>query len=139
MLQLPAGVEAAPLGSFDSVKTDAGIRVGLGDLVSGQELAVVIKLTLPAGQVGDTIAVQVGLSDRDGVLAVPAQAIGWSVAADAACDAQRREPIVDREGVPPATLAESYEAERSIERVAHWFEISAASVRDAVEFEQAAA
>ena len=96
-LQLPAGVEAAPLGAFDFLKTDAGIRVGLGNLVSGQELAVVVQLKFPAGHVGDTIAVQVGLSDRDGVLSVPAQAIGWSVAADAACDAQRREPIVDRE------------------------------------------
>jgi uncharacterized protein (DUF433 family) len=46
------------------------------------------------------------------------------------------QPIVDREGVPTATLAESYEAEGSIERVAGWFEISVASVRDAVEFEQ---
>ena len=96
-LQLPAGVEAAQLGAFKFLKTDAGIRVGLGDLVSAQELAVVIQFTFPAGQVGDTIAVQVGLSDRDGVLAGPAQAIGWSVAADAACDAQGRDPIVDRE------------------------------------------
>ena len=96
-LRLPAGVAAAPLGAFESVKTDAGMRVGLGDLVSGQELAVVIKLTFPAGQVGDTIAVQVGISDRDGVLAVPAQAIGWSVGADAACDTQDRDLNVDRE------------------------------------------
>ncbi|MEI6667548.1 MAG: VWA domain-containing protein [Acidobacteriota bacterium] len=96
-LQLPDGVEAVPLGAFEFLKTDTGIRVGLGDLVSGQELAVVVHLKFPAGHVGDTIAVQVGLSDRDGVLAVPAQAIGWSVAADAACDAQRRDSIVDRE------------------------------------------
>ena len=46
---------------------------------------------------GDTIAVQVGLGDRDGVLGAPAQAVGWSIAADAACDAQGRDPIVDRE------------------------------------------
>ena len=96
-LQLPAGVEAAPLGAFEFVGTDAGIRVGLGDLVSGQELAVVVRLKFPAGQVGDTVAVQVGLSDREGVLALPAQAVGWSVAADVACDAQHRDPLVDRE------------------------------------------
>lgn len=96
-VQLPAGVEAAPLGAFDCFETDAGIRVRLGDLVSGQELAVAVQLTFPAGQVGETIAVQVGLDDREDVLAAPAQAIGWSVAADAACDAQGRDPIVDRE------------------------------------------
>jgi len=96
-LQLPEGVEAAPLGAFKFVKTDAGIRVGLGDLVSGQELAVVVALRFPAGQVGDTIAAQVGLTDRDGVLAEPAQAIGWIVASDAACDIQDRDLTVDRE------------------------------------------
>jgi Ca-activated chloride channel family protein len=96
-LRLPTGVEAAPLGAFDFVKTDTGIRVLLGDLVSGQELAVVVALRFPAGEVGDTTAVQVGLNDRDGVLAVSAQAIGWSVASDAACDIQDRDLIVDRE------------------------------------------
>jgi Ca-activated chloride channel family protein len=95
-LQLPDGVEAAPLSAFDFVKTDAGVRIGLGDVVSGQELAVVVALKFPAGQVGDTIALRIGLTDRDGVLAVPAQAIGWSVASDAANDAQDRDVIVDR-------------------------------------------
>lgn len=96
-LQLAAGVEAAPMGAFEYLTTDVGIRVSLGDLVSGQELAVVVQLKFPAGQAGDTIGVQVGLNDRDGVLAAPTQALGWSVAADAACDAQRPDPIVHRE------------------------------------------
>jgi Ca-activated chloride channel family protein len=95
-LQLPKGVEAAPLGAFDCVTTEAGIRIGLGDLVSGQELAVVIALKFPAGQEGDTMALQLSLTDRDGVLAVPARAIGWSIASDAANDAQDRDVIVDR-------------------------------------------
>jgi hypothetical protein len=89
-------VEAAPLGAFDCVTTEAGIRIGLGDLVSGQELAVVIALKFPAGQEGDTMALQLSLTDRDGVLAVPARAIGWSIASDAANDAQDRDVIVDR-------------------------------------------
>jgi len=95
-LQLPEGVEAAPLGAFDCVRTDAGVRIGVGDLVSGQELAVVVALKFPAGQVGDTIALRIGLTDREGVLAIPAQAIGWSVASDAANDAQDRDVVVDR-------------------------------------------
>ena len=48
-LQLPKGVEAASLSAFAAVRTDAGIRIGVGDLVSGQELAVVVALKFPAG------------------------------------------------------------------------------------------
>jgi uncharacterized protein (DUF433 family) len=46
------------------------------------------------------------------------------------------QPIVDREGVPTATLVAAYKGERSIERIATWFEISVASVRDAIDFER---
>jgi len=95
-LQLPKGVEAAPLGAFDFVTTEAGIRIALGDMVSGQELAVVIALKFPAGQEGDTMALQVSLTDRNGVLAAPARAIGWSIASDVANDAQAADVIVDR-------------------------------------------
>jgi len=46
------------------------------------------------------------------------------------------QPIVDREGVPTAVLAEAFSAESSLERVASWFEVSIRSVRDAVDFEE---
>ena len=45
---------------------------------------------------GDTIALRIGLTDREDVLAMPAQAIGWGVASDAANDAQDRDVVVDR-------------------------------------------
>jgi len=47
-------------------------------------------------------------------------------------------PIV-KEGVPTAILAGSFKAEGSVEAVAKWFEVSAESVRDALEFERSRA
>ncbi len=96
-LQLPKGVEAAPLNALGTSAVPGGIQIRLGDLVSGQQLDVVVALKFPAGHAGDTVAVQFGLSDRDGALATAPQALGWSYAADRAHKAQPREVIVDRE------------------------------------------
>jgi len=49
------------------------------------------------------------------------------------------QPIIFNEGVPTGTLARSVRANGSILQVARWFEISAASVREAVEFERSLA
>lgn len=95
-LLLPGGVEAKPLGAFPASPVPGGIQVRLGDLVSGQELGLVIALRFPTGHEGDTWAVQVAVADGDGVLAGP-QAIGWSVASDEANRAQARDVVVDRE------------------------------------------
>lgn len=43
-------------------------------------------------------------------------------------------PIVSNEGVPAQALADAYSTEGSIEAVAEWYEVSAASVKDSVEF-----
>jgi len=96
-LQLPKGVEAAPLNALETVAVTGGIQVRLGDLVSGQQIDVVVALKFPAGHAGDTVAVQFGLSDRDGALVVAPQALGWSYATDRAQTSQPREVIVDRE------------------------------------------
>ena len=95
-LQLPKSVEAAPLNALETAAVTGGIQIQLGDLVSGQQLDVVVAMKFPAGHPGDTVAVQFGLSDRDGVLAAPPQALGWSYATDRAQKGQPREVIVDR-------------------------------------------
>ncbi|GLS22950.1 hypothetical protein GCM10007874_59700 [Labrys miyagiensis] len=46
------------------------------------------------------------------------------------------QPIASEFGIPTVTLADAVQAEGSIERVARLFEVSTASVRDAVQFEQ---
>jgi uncharacterized protein (DUF433 family) len=45
------------------------------------------------------------------------------------------QPVV-KEGVPTRILARSYGAERSVERVARWYDVAASSVRAAVDFER---
>ena len=45
------------------------------------------------------------------------------------------QPLV-REGVPTSVLARSFRTEKSIERVAHWYDVDSFSVRAAVEFER---
>jgi len=49
------------------------------------------------------------------------------------------QPIILRDGVPTSVLARSRRANGCAEEVARWFEISPASVREAVEFEDALA
>ena len=46
------------------------------------------------------------------------------------------QPIVHDEGVPTAVLAKAHKVEKSLAKVASWFEMSKKSVRDAVKFEQ---
>ncbi|HSS52106.1 MAG TPA: DUF433 domain-containing protein [Thermoanaerobaculia bacterium] len=45
------------------------------------------------------------------------------------------QPIVDPESVPTRILAHAFEAEKSIQAVARWYEVDPQSVRDAVDFE----
>jgi Ca-activated chloride channel family protein len=95
-LKLPAGVDAAPLTRLDHVKTDGGVRLDLGDLVSGQEVNAVIVLTFPTGAEGSVVDVRFSLTDRDGVLAAPPQGVRWTFASHRDNDAQPRDRVVDR-------------------------------------------
>jgi uncharacterized protein (DUF433 family) len=45
-------------------------------------------------------------------------------------------PILAKEGIPTAVLAQTVKAERSVDRVARWWRIEPRSVRAAVEFER---
>jgi Ca-activated chloride channel homolog len=65
-VQLPAGVRAEPLTRLEWCATDSGMRIALGDLVSGQEVQVGIRVDLPALPVGEATGVRVTLGDRDG-------------------------------------------------------------------------
>jgi uncharacterized protein (DUF433 family) len=46
------------------------------------------------------------------------------------------QPTISQEGIATQVLAASVRANGSVEEVARWYEISAESVRDAVEYEQ---
>src|SRR6476661_4665432 len=76
--------------------------VALGDLVSGQTVEVVLRLSFPYGELGREAGLIVALTDRDGLFAGSAMGapeparLSWTYADDRANDAQPRDPAVDR-------------------------------------------
>jgi Ca-activated chloride channel family protein len=70
--------------------------IRLPDLVSGQELSLVIRLTFPYGQEGDAIAAAFSVRDRTGVLDPTVTTLSWRYGSSAENDAQPRDRTVDR-------------------------------------------
>ncbi|OGN85128.1 MAG: hypothetical protein A2X23_02180 [Chloroflexi bacterium GWC2_73_18] len=68
----------------------------LGDLVSGQERAVVLKLNFPCGEVGRERAATVSLGDRESAFDGWAVTVRWTYAPDRDNDAQPRDRVADR-------------------------------------------
>lgn len=95
-LTLPDGVRVESLGAFPAIPADGGTVIALGDLVSGQEVEVPLRLSFPVGKAGETHTVVVALGDRDGVLGGAFGRLSWEHADDAANDAQPRDRAVDR-------------------------------------------
>lgn len=93
-IKLPRGAEARVLNRFRTRKSAGrmGITVELGDLVSAQELDVVIRLKFPLGNVGDAVYVSGTMGDDD----VPTRA-EFTYADHLANDDQSRDSTVDRE------------------------------------------
>ena len=76
--------------------------VSLGDLVSDQVLDVVLRVTLPYGELGRETGLIIGLVDHDGAFggragaANPDARISWTYADTATNDSQPRDVAVDR-------------------------------------------
>jgi Ca-activated chloride channel family protein len=96
-LALPAGAEAETLNRFRVTRAGDELRVHLGDLVSAQELRVVVRLQFPTGAPGSATQVGVRIYERSGTHAAPPVICEWRYADHAANDAQPRDVIVDRE------------------------------------------
>ena len=95
-LTLPEGVRVESLGAFPAREAGGRTRIELGDLVSGQQVEVSLRLTFPLGRIGDSTPAILSLADRDGVLADATGRLSWEYADDAANDAQSRDHEVDR-------------------------------------------
>ena len=95
-VELPAGVAAEPLNALRHHRTPQGLDIALGDLVSGQVLEVVVKLTFPDAQPGNTVAARFGVSDKEGVLGNDWQPALWMYADHTENDRQERDRVVDR-------------------------------------------
>ncbi len=94
-LTLPRGAEARVLNSFRTRKSTgrSGIVIEVGDLVSAQEIHVVIRVKFPLGEVGDTSRVTGSLGDSEGASA----AVEFTYASHLENDEQARDTNVDRE------------------------------------------
>ena len=98
---LPESVRMDPLSPFRVEYRGGLARVFLGDMLSGQVLSVVLRLTFDFGEVGREAGVVVRVADRDGAFraAIPAPepvTLAWAYADHAANDVQPRDREVDR-------------------------------------------
>jgi Ca-activated chloride channel family protein len=92
-LTLPRGVEARVLNRFRTRKSHGrtAITVELGDLVSAQELDVVIRAKFPLGEVGALQRISGSIGDH------PASTVEFTYAGHLENDEQARDMEVDRE------------------------------------------
>jgi Ca-activated chloride channel family protein len=105
-VRLAPGMTAEPLTRFRSRVLEGDpaaaerhvLRVELGDLVSAQELEVVVALRCPRGEAGRTLDAEFGLVGGDGLPCAPAAALRWTYASHGENDRQPRDRTVDRPG-----------------------------------------
>ncbi|MFN2432726.1 MAG: VWA domain-containing protein [Gemmatimonadota bacterium] len=95
-LRTPEGASIEPLSIVTKEGHGNSTRVILGDLVSGQELDVVLRLSFPSGEVGRRLVAVCSVVDREGVLDRTPQSVSWEYADPAADAAQPRDRAVDR-------------------------------------------
>lgn len=100
-LTLPESVRVDPLSPVRVEQGPGRARVYLGDMLSGQALSAVLRVTFDFGEVGREVGVIVRVGDRDRAfeMAVPALepiSIVWRYADHVANDVQPRDRAVDR-------------------------------------------
>jgi Ca-activated chloride channel homolog len=91
----PPRVQVTPMSPYRVRPCDAGVGVVLGNLVSEQELDVVLKLSFPAGGASEQPGARFELESADGTTLGTAR-LGWRFADHAANDNQPRDRSVDR-------------------------------------------
>lgn len=94
---LPAGVLAEVLNAVKTTRGASGLRCELGDLVSNQEVSVVLAVHCPAGAVGDRVEIECRVRDRESVLQFAPARVAWTVASKQEDDVQPRDPDVTRQ------------------------------------------
>lgn len=100
-LTMPESTRVEALSPFRVEQRGGRVLVYLGDMVSGQMLSIVLRLTFEYGEVGREAGVLVRIADRDGAFdrarpALETAAVAWAYADHAANDAQPRDRDVDR-------------------------------------------
>jgi Ca-activated chloride channel family protein len=94
-LEIPQGGDAEVLNAFRSSVGDNMLRVELGDVVSSQEVEVVVRFNFPRGEDGGRVTTRAHLGGRS-IVPVHSNEIVWTYASHAANDNQPRDREVDR-------------------------------------------
>ncbi len=108
-VQVDPGVMVHSLDDRRTARNGRTVEIALDDLVSNQELELVLRVTFPRGTLGASSGVTLGLTDRDGVLQVRPERVEWEYADHPANDTQRRESDVD------VSVAQRYAARARVE------------------------
>jgi Ca-activated chloride channel family protein len=100
-LTLPGSLRVDSLSPFRVEQRGGRALVFLGDMVSGQVLSIVLRVTFDYGEVGREVGVAVRVLDRDGAFerarpALEPVTISWTYADHPANDSQPRDRDVDR-------------------------------------------
>ena len=64
-LELPDGVEAELMHRFRSTQTGNRLRIELDDLVSDQQVSLIVKLQFPQGEIGNALRLRARVSSED--------------------------------------------------------------------------
>jgi hypothetical protein len=83
------------LNGFRSSASDNMLRVELGDVVSSQEVEVLVRVNFPRGEIGDSVSTRARLPG-DRIDAVDSDSIVWRYASHSENDRQPRDCEVDR-------------------------------------------
>lgn len=96
---LPPGAVGEPLNRyrFTRVLGDNELHIQLGDLTSGQELSIVVRLTFPEDREGAVTLARVGITSAAALSHEVEDALSWTYADHDANDAEPRDVMVDRE------------------------------------------
>jgi len=97
VVRAPEGVAVRSLNGYTVSGSRGHWRVGLGALVSRQQLEPVIELLFPPRSRGETATIDLSLNDADGSLDATPVSLTFRYASDQKNDLQPRDVEVDRE------------------------------------------
>jgi hypothetical protein len=95
-VEAPSDAVVRALSEAREEPRDGTWRFGMGDLVSGQEMDVVLHVNFPLGKPGEAVGARISVRDREGAV-VGGEAISWQYADHTENDRQPRNRAVDRQ------------------------------------------
>ena len=96
VIELPAGASAEPLGSHEVRRRDRSVEIDLGDLVSAQEVELLVAIRFPRGVEGALAEAGFSITDSESALDAIDERLVWTYASHAENDRQPRNRPVDR-------------------------------------------